>query len=444
MKTKILITALFTIILFTARYAQMLDKAKLDQFFDQLAENNKAMGSLVIAKDGNVLYTRAIGYSQINGTKKKPLTMATRFRVGSITKMFTATMIFQLVEERKLKLTDTLDKFFPQIPNAGKITIAHILAHRSGIHDVTEDRDFRSLRRSPITKDKMLDFIAKSKPDFEPGTKYAYSNSGYFLLGYIVEKLTGKSYQENLKQRITLKIGLKDSYVGTGNIDVNKNESFSYKYILDWKQEPETHMSILFGAGALISTPTDLVRFIQALFDLKFISKESLNQMKTLKDSYGLGMDSFTFANKTFYGHTGGVDGFGSWLAYLPEERLAVAYTANGKVYPVANIVGGVIDIYYNKSFQIPTFETIVVSPEVLDKYIGVYSSPGAPVKFTVTRSDATLFIQMTGQSAAPLVADTNDKFKIESAGIVVEFYATKNQMIIIRNGREKIFKKKN
>ena len=94
------------------------------------------MGSLIIAKDGAVLYIRAIGYSQINGTEKKPLTAANRYRISSITKMLTAAMIFQLVEEGKLKLTDTLDKFFPQVPNANKITIAHILAHRSGIRDM--------------------------------------------------------------------------------------------------------------------------------------------------------------------------------------------------------------------------------------------------------------------------------------------------------------------
>ncbi len=105
-------------------------------------------------------------------------------------------MIFQLAEEGKLKLTDTLGKFFPQIPNAGKITIAHILAHRSGIHEVTSGGNFRALRFIAITKDEMLAIIAKATPDFEPGTKYAYSSTGYFLLGYIIEKLTGKSYQE--------------------------------------------------------------------------------------------------------------------------------------------------------------------------------------------------------------------------------------------------------
>jgi CubicO group peptidase (beta-lactamase class C family) len=236
--------------------------------------------------------------------------------------MFTAAMIFQLIEEGKLKLTYHLDKFFPQIPNANKITIAHILAHSSGIHEVTGDPDFRTRRFDPITKDEMVAIIAKSTPDFEPGSKYAYSSSGYQLLSIIVEKITGKSYEEALKERITSKIGLKDTYPGTGKIDVNKNESFSYRFGRDWEQQPETHISILFGSGALISTPADMAKFIQVLFDGKIVSKESLDQMVQDK----LGMTTFTYHGKTFYGHTGGIDNFGSWLVYLPEEKLVVSY----------------------------------------------------------------------------------------------------------------------
>jgi D-alanyl-D-alanine carboxypeptidase len=444
MKIKISFATLLTLALGVAGYAQTLDKAKLDQFFDRLAEKNKAMGSLTIAKDGAVLYTRAIGYSQINGTEKKPLTAANRYRVGSITKMFTAAMILQLVEEGKLKLTDTLDKFLPQVPNAQKITIAQILAHRSGIHDIFSDRNLRpSSKTNPITKDELLTLIAKGNPDFEPDAKHSYSNSGYTLLGHIVEKLTGKPYGEALKERITSRIGLKDTYIATGNIDVNKNESLTYRNLGgDWKQEPETHPSILFGSGSIVSTPNDLAKFIQALFDLKLISQESLASMKTIRDGDGLGMEPFTFAGKTFYGHTGGADNYGAWLAYLPEEKLTVAYTTNAKVYPVVNIVSGVIDIYYNKPFQIPAFESIDVSPEVMDKYVGVYSNPEATVKFTVTRDGATLYVQPTGQSAAPLEATAQDKFKIEPPGIVFEFDAAKNQMTIKRSGGERVFTK--
>ena len=446
MKTKNLFATLLTLGLFTAGHAQTLDKAKLDQFFDRLAAKNKAMGSLTIAKNGTVLYTRVIGYSQINGTEKKPLTAASRYRIASITKMFTAAMILQLVEEGKLKLTDTLGKFFPQIPNARKITIVQILAHRSGIPNVRRDRDSQgnSPSTTPITKDEMLALIVKATPDFEPDSKQSYSNSGYFLLGLIIEKLTGKPYEEALKERITSKIGLKDTYTATGSIDVNKNESLTYLSVGgDWKQVPETHPSILFGGGAIVSTPNDLAKFIQALFDGMIVSKENLDQMKTIRDGdgLGLGMEPFTFAGKTFYGHAGGGDNYGAWLSYEPEEKLAVAYTANAKVYPVVNIVRGVIDIYYNKPFQIPSFETIAVSPEVLDKYVGVYSSPEVPVKFTITRKGATLYVQPGEESAAPLEATAEDKFEI-SVGVVFEFNAAKNQMIMKRSGGQRIFTK--
>ena len=448
MKIKMVFATVLTLALGAAAQAQTLDKAKLDQFFDRLAEKNKAMGSLTIAKDGKVLYTRAIGYGQINGTDKKPLTAANGFRIGSITKMFTAAMILQLVEEGKLKLTDTLDKFFPQVPNAKKITIVQILWHRSGIPNVRREQNSQgNVNTIPVTKDEMLALIVKATPDFEPDTKRAYSNSGYQVLGLILEKVTGKPYGEALKERITSKIGLANTYLATGNIDVSKNEALTYMNFGDgWKTVSETHPSILFSAGAIVSTPNDLAKFIQALFDGKIVSKENLDQMKTIRDGEGAGMEAMTFAGKTFYGHTGGADNYGAVLAYQPEEKLAVAYTTNAKVYPVADIMKGIFDIYYNKPFQIPTFESIAVSTEVLDKYVGVYSTADAPVKFTITRDGATLYAQPPGAGAAvPLEATAQHKFKLDNgtaAGIVFEFDTAKNQMIIKRGGGQRIFTK--
>ena len=448
MNIKTLSAALLTLALFTTGYAQTLDKAKLDQFFDRLAEKNKAMGSLTITKDDKVLYDRSIGYGQINGTEKKPLTAANRFRIGSITKMFTASMILQLVEEGKVKLTDPLDKFFPQVPNARKITIVQLLWHRSGIPNVKREQNAQgNVNTIPVTKDEMLALIVKAAPDFEPDTKRSYSNSGYQLLGLILEKVTGKSYEEALKERITSKIGLANTYLATGNIDVSKNEALTYMNFGDgWKPVSETHPSILFSAGAIVSTPSDLAKFIQALFDGKIVSKENLDQMKTIRDGEGAGMEAMMFAGKTFYGHTGGADNYGAVLAYLPEEKLALAYTTNAKVYPVADIIKGIVDIYYNKPFQIPAFESIAVSTEVLDKYVGVYSTADAPVKFTITRNGATLYAQPPGAgSAVPLEATAQDKFKLDNgtpAGIVFEFDAAKNQMTIKRNGGQRVFTK--
>ena len=228
---------------------------------------------------------------------------------------------------------------------------------------------------------------------------------------------------------------------------MNKNEALTYSNLGgEWKQDSETHPSILFSAGAIVSTPYDLAKFIQALFDGKIVSKESLDQMKTIRDGEGQGMEPFTFAGKTFYGHTGGADNYGAWVAYMPEEKLALAYTTNAKVFPVKDIVNGVMDIYYNKPFQIPTFESIAVSTEVLDKYVGVYSTPEAPVKFTITRNGATPYAQPPGAgSAVPLEATAQDKFKLDNgtpAGIVFEFDVEKNRMTIKRGGGERVFTK--
>ena len=441
---KIVFALFLALAFFHSVFNQTLDKSRLDQLFDRLAEKNKAMGTLTVARDGNILYTRSVGHSLINGTEKKAASATTRYRVGSVTKMFTATMVFQLIEEGKLKLTDTLDKFFSQIPNAQKITIAHLLAHRGGVRDLTRHPDFRSWKPIAKTQDEMLEIIAKGTPDFEPGEKYAYSNSGYVLLGYIVERAGGKPYGEALKQRITSKIGLKDTYLGTGNTDPAKNESISYRHTRNWEAFPETHLSIPGGGGAIISTSADLTRFIDALFNHKLVSKTSLDQMKTIKDGYGYGVEAIPLGGKTLLGHTGRIDDFSSILAYLPEEKLAISYTSNGVIYPVANIAGGVFEIAQNKPFEIPPFATVAVSPEVLEKYVGNYSTAQAPMKLTVTRDNAVLLVQPNGQSALPLEAMAQDKFQVESAGVVLEFDAAKNQMTFKQRGRELVFTKEN
>jgi D-alanyl-D-alanine carboxypeptidase len=439
MKTRMLFVTVLTLVLVTAGYPQTLDKAKLDQLFDRLLEKNKGMGSLALARDGSILYTRSFGYSQINGTEKKPLTATTKYRIGSITKTFTAVMIFQLIEEGKLKLTDTLDRFFPQIPNAAGITIGQILAHRSGIHNLEPDG---SWGKQPRTKDEVVARIAQGQPDFEPDSRHLYSNAGYVLLGYIVEKVGGKPYPEALKERITSKIGLKDTYLGVGNTDPGKNEALSYRYIGGWKEAVELDFSIPGGAGSILSTPADMTKFIQALFDRKLVSQNSLKQMTTIRDGEGMGMEPFTFAGKTLYGHTGGSASSGAWLAYFPEEKLALAYTTNAKIYEVRNIVSGVFDIYWNRPFQIPALDAVAVSPDVLDRYVGVYTIPGTPAKMTVTRNGATLYIQAGAEaSGVPLEATAEDKFKIDP-GVVFEFDAANGQMTIKRANGERVFTK--
>jgi CubicO group peptidase (beta-lactamase class C family) len=271
---------------------------------------------------------------------------------------------------------------------------------------------------------------------------HRYSNAGYVLLGYVLEKAGGKPYSEALKERITSKIGLRDTYFGIGNTDPSRNEALSYRYIGGWKEAAELDFSVPAGAGAIVSTPTDMTKFIQALFDLKLVSQDSLNQMKTMRDGEGMGMEPFSFAGKTLYGHTGGSGSSGAWLAYFPEERLALAYATNAKIYPVSSIVSGVFDIYWNRPYQIPALDAFDVSLEVLDRYVGVYTVAGTPAKMTVTRDGGTLYIQAgSGQSVVPLEATAENTFKIDPAP-VFEFDADKGQLTIKRPGGDVVFTK--
>lgn len=430
---------LFALVIVSVGYAQTIDKEKLDQLFDRLLEKNKGMGSIVLAKEGKIVYERSFGFGQTVGNTRTPLTADTRFRISSITKTYTAVMILQLVEEGKLRLQDRLDMFFPKIPNAGKITIEQILRHRSGIPELKVEPNWG---RESRTQEEVLAVIETGVPNFEPDSKHEYSNTGYIILGYIVEKLGGKPYQDALKDRICLKIGLDNTYLGEGNTNPDKNESTSYRYLGEWKEAPEMNLSIPAGAGAILSTPADMAKFIQALFDHKLVSKASLEKMITMQDGEGMGMEPFSFAGKTLYGHTGGSNSSGSWLAYEPAEQLALAYTTNAKIYPVAEIVAAVFDIYWNRPYQVPTFDALVVSPEILDKYVGVYVVAGTPARMTVTRSGSTLSIE-NGGNTIPLEATAPDTFNL-APGVTVSFDISKKQMTIKRPQGERVFTKEN
>jgi D-alanyl-D-alanine carboxypeptidase len=235
-----LVATLLALVCATTASAQTFDAAKLDLLFDRLLEKNKGMGGLTVARDGKVIYSRSFGYRQISDTQRQPLAADTKYRIASITKTCTAVMVVQLVEEGRLKLTDTLDKFFPQIPNASRITIAQLLHHRSGIPGMEQDGTFG---RQARTQDEIVARIAQGKPNFEPDTQHSYANTGYIVLGFIVEEIDGKSYRDALRDRITSTLGLRNTYAGTGNTDSGRNEALSNRYIGGWRESEELDFS---------------------------------------------------------------------------------------------------------------------------------------------------------------------------------------------------------
>ena len=212
-----------------------------------------------------------------------------------------------------------LNKFFPQIPNANRITIGQILNRRSGMPPSKPTERFWGMQ--PRTQKDVVARIARNQPRFEPDARLGYSNAGYILLGYVVEKVGGKLYPEALKERITSKIGLKDTYVGTGSEDPSKNEATSYRSMGGWREAAELDFSVP-GRGCDPFDPDGHGEIHPGLFDLKLVSAESLKQMTTMRDGEGMGLEPFAFAGKTLYGHTGGSGSSGPWLAFEHDKSL--------------------------------------------------------------------------------------------------------------------------
>ncbi|MEL1243181.1 serine hydrolase domain-containing protein [Flavobacterium sp. DGU11] len=420
--------------------AQTPDKTKLDQYFDALEANNKYMGSVVVSKDGKVIYSRSIGFADAEAGKKS--TADSKFRIGSISKMFTASMVFKAIEEKKLSLDDKLDKFFPTVPNASKITIKNLLGHSSGINNFTNDADYTSWMTQAKTQAEMVAIIAKGKSAFEPGTSADYSNSNYVLLGFILEKVYKKPYKDLLAEKIAKPLGLKNTYYG-GKINTANNEVYSYSYSGKWEKGPETDMSIPGGAGAVVSNPADLAKFIEGLFAGKIVSAASLEQMKTISQGYGLGMFRFPFGDKSSFGHSGGIDGFKSMLSLFPDDKITVAMTSNGSNINPNDIGITILSWVYNQPFDIPDFAGYNHTPAELDQYAGYYESADIPLPITITKEGTTLMAQAKGQSAFPLDATAKGTFKFEMAGLEMEFNPDGKQMVLKQGGAVYRFTKK-
>lgn len=429
---RIFLTTLLIGILCQTGVTQTFDRTKLDNYFNTLEANNKFMGSVAVSQDGKIIYTKSIGFSDFENKTKAD--EKTKYRIGSISKTFTSVLILKAIEDKKLNLNQTIDAYFPTIKNADKITVKHLLYHRSGIHNFTNDEDYLTWHTQPKTEKEMIAIIAEAGSDFEPDSKAAYSNSNFVLLTYILEKCFKKSYAALLKEHITQPIGLVNTYLG-GKINPAEKESKSYKYVETWKAEPETDISVPLGAGGIVSTPSDLVKFSDALFGGRLLKKESIEIMTTIKDLYGIGLFQIPFYDKSGYGHTGGIDGFSSVFSHFSDGKISYALTSNGTNFNNNNISIAVLSAVYGKPYDIPVFSTYEVSSEDLDKYLGVYSSTQIPLKITITKENKTLIAQATGQPSFPLEATEKDKFKFDLAGVILEFNPTAKTMTLKQGG---------
>jgi len=419
---------------FCETHAQDLDVHRLDAYFNTLENNDKFMGSVTIFKDGDTVYEKQVGYSDI-ASNQKPNT-DTKYRIGSISKVFTATLIFKAIEDGLITLDKTIDTYFPEIKNASSITISHLLNHRSGIHSFTDSKEeFLSYHTQPKTENEMLTIIAQGGSEFKPGEKAGYSNSNYVLLTYILQKLYKKPYAMILEDQITQPLHLNHTFFGS-KIDVTNNECYAYHFKKQWEKAEETDPSIGMGAGGIVSTPTELVRFVDALFHHNILSQESVSKMKTIQDTFGMGLFKTEYYDKVSYGHNGEIDGFVSALRYFPDENYAFAITSNGLNYNLNAITVTIVKSLFNTYFDIPDFRAYHPRSKELETYLGVYSSTSFPVKLTVTKSGKQLFVQAPGDAKMKMVATAKGEFKYEPAGIAIRFFTENGQLFIIQGGK--------
>ena len=420
--------------------AQEFNAAKMDSLFAILAEKDQFMGSIAVSANGQIIYAKAIGKDDLESGKAS--TTLSKYRIGSISKMFTACLILKAVEEKKISLDQTLDKYYPAIQNSSSIRISHLLNHRSGIHNFTNDPLYQTYHTKAQTEADLIGYISKGKSDFEPDSKFSYSNSNYVLLSFILEKVYRQTFKDLVFSKIAKPLGLKNTYFGS-KTNLQENENYSYHFSDKWIKEPETDMSIPLGAGAIVSTPTDLTKFIEGLFANKIINEKSLSQMIHMQDNYGFGIYPIPFREKAGYGHNGGIDGFLSVLAYYPENHLAVAITSNGMIYENNEILIAALSAYYHTIFELPTFKTFPLTEALIAQYIGDYASPAFPLTISITAKGLAVYAQATGQSAFALVAKEKDKFEFPAAGIKMEFNIGDHTLMFTQAGRKFTLTKK-
>lgn len=433
---------LLALILSQPVFTQEINSSKLDSFLFALAKNNKAFGQLVFSQNSNIIYERSFGYRTNYEVDKNKINNETKFWIGSVSKVYTAVIIYQLIQENKLKLDTKLSEYFPEIKYANDIQIRDMLNHHSGIFNFSDDPNYRQWRLKPISQDKLLAKICAGAPAFYPRSNQRYSNSNFILLAWIAEKICSKTFPEIVEDRISKIIGAMHTSKAH-KINSEQNEALAYQWENQWKAMPQTDMSIPGGAGGIASNAHDMSLFIDALFDGRLIHKNYLDTMILQDNGFGYGLFEYHFENQKCLGHTGGIDGFSSFLAYFPDEKLSISFCSNALAIPMNDILISALKIRFNRPFQVPDFKPYAHTRSELDSMCGVYSCRSLQLDLIIRRKGNSLEAQATKQSPFLLENSGPNHFQFNTAGIQMEFFPADHSMQLLQRGRTFLFEKK-
>jgi CubicO group peptidase (beta-lactamase class C family) len=427
------------IALILAAAARAQDSSRLDQVVQTYIADKTFMGSVLVARGDQILLSK--GYGSANLEWDIPNSPATKFRLGSVTKQFTAASILLLEERGKLKTDDLVKKYVPDAPAAwDKITIFHLLTHTSGIPNFTSFPDYASQEPFDTTPEKLVARFRDKPLDFQPGEKFSYSNSGYVLLGYLVEKASGESYVKFLQENIFGPLGMKDSGYDSNSVVIPRRAA-GYAPSKDGPVNAGfVHMSVPFSAGALYSTTEDLLRWEQGLFGGKVLTPASLSKMTTpFKDDYAFGLTVAMQDGHKRIQHNGGIEGFNTALAYYPDDKVTVAVLSNINGTAPDAMYAKLAAVAFGAQVTLPSErKEITVAPKILELYVGTYEM--APkVNMMVTLDKGQLTTQMSGQGKVPLFAISETRFFTKLVDAEVEFGKDDKgpYLVLHQNGRD-------
>jgi CubicO group peptidase (beta-lactamase class C family) len=408
-----------------------LDSATLTKRIDELIAGymhvNGFSGSVLLAKDGTPLVSKGYGYANIEW--QIPNTPTTKFRIGSITKQFTSMIVMQLREQGKIALEDSMCRYVAPCPDAWRpVTIHHLLTHTSGIPTYTGIPAWREVNMVPKTTDQIIAIFRDLPLQWTPGERYAYNNSGYFLLGSIIEKVTGKKYEQALQEMILTPLGLSDTgYDWTKTIIPRRAAGYTGNGPTLANTAP-LDMQQPYSAGSLYSTVEDLLKWDQALYTTKLLPEAAKQIMWTpFRDNYAYGWNVMPPAANAFGGHrriahSGGINGFSAIIVRLPEPRMTVIVLSNNDSASAGTVARDIMAIYYGQKYEVPASPVaITLDPKILERYVGEYEvRPGESL--TVTRQGNSLIVQPTGGRAIEMVPVAETRFAGAAAPITIMF----------------------
>jgi CubicO group peptidase (beta-lactamase class C family) len=385
---------ILSILLIPVFYAHSQAQDNTSQILDKLvsayAGLGKFNGSVLVAREGKILLQK--GYGIKNAAEQSVNDEHSIFQIASITKSFTATVILKLVELKKLSLADKLSKYYSGFPNGDSITIEHLLRHTSGVHNFTET-DTSILETD---EKRMIPFLRSLRPDFVPGAKMRYSNSGYVLLGYIIQKASGMTYWKAVRKYIFEP--LKMNYSGFDFAHLAKKEKAT-GYATAQDAAIITDSTVPSAAGAIYSTVSDLYKFHRGLQSFTIVPKAIMEKAYQPGSGYKYG---FGWTIDSLYGHriishSGSIAGFGSNFARVIEDDICIVLLSNhnGSTFDVMNITGKLLAILYSQPYSIPVKRVaVLLSEEQLKKYTGSYELKERDLKIEIFVDNGRLIAQ--------------------------------------------------